>query len=99
MAVESVMVVSPEVRTGPFILSKGLCLSKHTATTHMLCFMYLDFSTQLISWLSSGLVEQINNFQTLSLGDFPVFNLDPFLSIHDDYFYHTPNPRRPEVSI
>uniref|UniRef100_A0AAX7SKF5 Transmembrane protein 43 n=1 Tax=Astatotilapia calliptera TaxID=8154 RepID=A0AAX7SKF5_ASTCA len=66
MAVESVMVVSPEVRTGPFILSKGL-------------------------------VEQINNFQTLSLGDFPVFNLDPFLSIHDDYFYHTPNPRRPEV--
>uniref|UniRef100_A0A669EYX9 Transmembrane protein 43 n=1 Tax=Oreochromis niloticus TaxID=8128 RepID=A0A669EYX9_ORENI len=68
MAVESVMVVSPEVRTGPLILSKGL-------------------------------VEQINNFQTLSLGDFPVFNLDPFLSIHDDYFYHTTNPRRPEVSI
>ncbi|XP_025763084.1 transmembrane protein 43 isoform X3 [Oreochromis niloticus] len=66
MAVESVMVVSPEVRTGPLILSKGL-------------------------------VEQINNFQTLSLGDFPVFNLDPFLSIHDDYFYHTTNPRRPEV--
>lgn len=47
--------------------------------------------------LSKGLVEQINNFQTLSLKDFPAFNLDPFLSIDDDYFYHTQNPRRPEV--
>ncbi|XP_078104688.1 transmembrane protein 43 [Sander vitreus] len=44
--------------------------------------------------LSKGLVEQINNFQTLSLRDFSV---DPFLSIDDDYFYHTQNPRRPEV--
>lgn len=66
MAVESVTVVAPEVRAGPFILSKGL-------------------------------VVQINNFQTLSLRDFPIFNLDPFLSIYDDYFYHTQNPRRPEV--
>ncbi|XP_041837022.1 transmembrane protein 43 [Melanotaenia boesemani] len=66
MAVESVTVVAPEVRVGPFILSKGL-------------------------------VEQISNFQTLSLRDFPVFNLDPFLSIDDDYFYHTQYPRRPEV--
>nr|XP_046239704.1 transmembrane protein 43 [Scatophagus argus] len=66
MAVESVTVVSPEVRVGPFILSKGL-------------------------------VEQINNFQTLSLRDFNAFNLDPFLSIDDDYFYHTQYPRRPEV--
>ncbi|XP_074519329.1 transmembrane protein 43 [Halichoeres trimaculatus] len=66
MAVESVTVVAPEVRVGPFILSKGL-------------------------------VEQVNNFQTLSLRDFPVSNLDPFLSIHEDYFYHTQNPRRPEV--
>ncbi|KAM9408528.1 transmembrane protein 43 [Pholidichthys leucotaenia] len=66
MAVESVTVVAPEVRAGPFMLSKGL-------------------------------VEQINNFQTLSLRDFPVFNLQPFLFIDDDYFYHTQNPRRPEV--
>ncbi|XP_047439454.1 transmembrane protein 43 [Mugil cephalus] len=66
MAVESVTVVAPEVRAGPFILSKGL-------------------------------VEQINNFQTLSLRDFPLISLDPFLSIHDDYFYHTQTPRRPEV--
>ncbi|XP_070848692.1 transmembrane protein 43 [Chaetodon trifascialis] len=66
MAVESVTVVAPEVRVGPFILSKGL-------------------------------VEQINNFQTLSLRDFGAFNLDPFLSIDDDYFYHTQHPRRPEV--
>lgn len=66
MAVESVTVVAPEVRVGPFSLSKGL-------------------------------VEQINNFQTLSLRDFSAFNLDPFLSIDDDYFYHTQNPRRPEV--
>lgn len=66
MAVESVTVVAPEVRVGPFILSKGL-------------------------------VEKINNFQTLNLRDFSLLNLDPFLSIDDDYFYHTQNPRRPEV--
>ncbi|TWW62084.1 Transmembrane protein 43, partial [Takifugu flavidus] len=66
MAVESVTVVAPEVRVGPFVLSKGL-------------------------------VEQINNFQTLSLKDFPAANLEPFLSIDDDYFYHTEHPRRPEV--
>ncbi|CAG5980967.1 unnamed protein product [Menidia menidia] len=66
MAVESVTVVAPEVRVGPFTLSKGL-------------------------------VEQINNFKTLSLRDFPVFELNPFLSIDDDYFYHTQTPRRPEV--
>ncbi|KAM7422616.1 hypothetical protein PAMA_010585 [Pampus argenteus] len=48
-------------------------------------------------YLSKGLVEQINNFQTLSLRDLNAFNLDPFLSIDDDYFYHTQYPRRPEV--
>lgn len=47
--------------------------------------------------LSKGLVEQINNFQTLSLRDFSALNLDPFLSIHDDYFYHTQFPLRPQV--
>ncbi|XP_070758822.1 transmembrane protein 43 isoform X2 [Enoplosus armatus] len=66
MAVESVTVVAPEVRVGPFTLSKGL-------------------------------VEQVNDFETLSLRDLTAVNLDPFLSIDDDYFYHTQNPRRPEV--
>uniref|UniRef100_A0A3B3ZI22 Transmembrane protein 43 n=1 Tax=Periophthalmus magnuspinnatus TaxID=409849 RepID=A0A3B3ZI22_9GOBI len=66
MAVESVTVVAPEVRAGPFILSKGL-------------------------------INNINNFQTLSLRDFNAINLDPFLTIHDDYFYHTQYPRKPEV--
>lgn len=47
--------------------------------------------------LSKGLVEQINNFQTLSLRDFSALNLDPFLSVHDDYFYHTQFPLRPQV--
>ncbi|KAG8007790.1 Transmembrane protein 43, partial [Nibea albiflora] len=47
--------------------------------------------------LSKGLVDQINNFQTLSLRDFNALNLDPFLSTDDDYFYHTQYPRRPEV--
>ncbi|XP_008318057.1 transmembrane protein 43 [Cynoglossus semilaevis] len=47
--------------------------------------------------LSKGLVEQINNFQTLSLKDYAALNLDSFLSIDDDYFYHNQNPRRPEV--
>ncbi|KAM4612830.1 transmembrane protein 43 [Polymixia lowei] len=66
MAVESVTVVAPEVRVGPFFLSKGL-------------------------------VEQINNFQTLRLRDFPPPPLESFLTVDEDYFYHTPNPRRPEV--
>lgn len=48
-------------------------------------------------WFCTDLVEQINNFQTLSLRDFPAADLDPFLSIDDDYFYHTEEPRRPEV--
>lgn len=52
----------------------------------------------LFAHSSLGLVEQINNFQTLSLKDFPLSYLDPFLTIHEDYFYHTQNPRRPEVS-
>lgn len=52
----------------------------------------------MIVWFCTGLVEQINNFQTLTLRDFPAVNLDPFLSIDDDYFYHTEHPRRPEVS-
>lgn len=66
MAVESVTVVAPEVKAGPFILSKGL-------------------------------VDQINNFKTFSLTDFNALNLDPFLTIYDNYFYHTQYPRRPEV--
>ncbi|CAL8337108.1 unnamed protein product [Lota lota] len=66
MAVESVTVVAPDVRVGPFRLSKGL-------------------------------VEQIHNFQTLRLKDFPPFEFGSFLTIYEDYFYHTPNPRRPEV--
>ncbi|KAM3877790.1 transmembrane protein 43 [Diretmus argenteus] len=47
--------------------------------------------------LSKGLVEQINTFQTLSLKGFPASEFDSFLTIDDDYFYHTPYPRRPEV--
>ncbi|KAJ3602250.1 hypothetical protein NHX12_030009 [Muraenolepis orangiensis] len=66
MAVESVTVVAPDVRVGPFQLSKGL-------------------------------VEQINNFQKLRLSDLPSLKFDSFFTIYEDYFYHTPNPRRPEV--
>ncbi|CAJ1052087.1 transmembrane protein 43 [Xyrichtys novacula] len=47
--------------------------------------------------LSKGLVEKINNFQTLSLKDFLTSDLDSFLTVDDDYFYHTQTPRRPEV--
>ncbi|XP_049589557.1 transmembrane protein 43 [Syngnathus scovelli] len=47
--------------------------------------------------LSNGLVEQINNFRTLSLKDFTSPDSDPFLTISDDYFYHTQQPKRPEV--
>lgn len=66
MAVESVTVEAPEVRVGPFRLSKGL-------------------------------VEQIKDFKTLSLRDFSASDVESFLSIDDDYFYHTKTPRRPEV--
>lgn len=54
---------------------------------------------RVIILLFLGLVEQINNFQTLSLKDYAALNLDSFLSIDDDYFYHNQNPRRPEVSL
>uniref|UniRef100_A0A3Q2XLI8 Transmembrane protein 43 n=1 Tax=Hippocampus comes TaxID=109280 RepID=A0A3Q2XLI8_HIPCM len=47
--------------------------------------------------LSNGLVEQINNFRTLSLKDLTASDSDPFLTIRDDYFYHTQQPQRPEV--
>ncbi|XP_053291388.1 transmembrane protein 43 [Pleuronectes platessa] len=47
--------------------------------------------------LSKGLVEQIQNFQTLSLIEFSALSLDSFLTVYDDYFYHNQNPRRPEV--
>lgn len=47
--------------------------------------------------LSKGLVDNINNFQTLNLMDFNALNLDPFLTVNDNYFYHTKYPRRPEV--
>lgn len=48
-------------------------------------------------FLSKGLIEQINDFQTLSLKGFPVFDANTFLTVYEDYFYHTANPRRPEV--
>ncbi|XP_037108838.1 transmembrane protein 43 isoform X1 [Syngnathus acus] len=47
--------------------------------------------------LSNGLAEQISNFRTLSLKDFTSLDSDPFLTISDDYFYHTQQPKRPEV--
>ncbi|KAI4896256.1 hypothetical protein NFI96_005407 [Prochilodus magdalenae] len=46
-------------------------------------------------FLSKGLIDQINNFQTLHLGGLPA--TDPFLTVYEDYFYHTADPRRPEV--
>ncbi|XP_018606715.2 transmembrane protein 43 isoform X1 [Scleropages formosus] len=49
--------------------------------------------------LSKGLLEKINNFQRLSLGSFPAAASDPFLTVHEDYFYHATNPRRPEVTV
>ncbi|XP_031424269.1 transmembrane protein 43 isoform X2 [Clupea harengus] len=45
--------------------------------------------------LSKGLVDQINNFK--SLMGLPQSHIDPFLTVDEDYFYHTPTPRRPEV--
>ncbi|XP_061730237.1 transmembrane protein 43 [Nerophis ophidion] len=66
MAAESVTVVAPQVRTGPFTLSRGL-------------------------------VEQVNNFQTLTLRDSTTSDSDHFFTISDNYFYHTLNPKRPEV--
>uniref|UniRef100_A0A8B9L327 Transmembrane protein 43 n=1 Tax=Astyanax mexicanus TaxID=7994 RepID=A0A8B9L327_ASTMX len=46
--------------------------------------------------LSKGLIDQVNNFQTLQLGGLPA--TDPFLTVYEDHFYHTANPRRPEVN-
>lgn len=98
MAVESVTVVAPDVTVGPFHLSKGNCQNNSCFTVCHIVSIQLIIH-QLIVWSSSGLVEQINNFQTLSLRHIAALNFDPFLTIDDDYFYHTQNPRRPEVSI
>uniref|UniRef100_A0A8C8HKE1 Transmembrane protein 43 n=1 Tax=Oncorhynchus tshawytscha TaxID=74940 RepID=A0A8C8HKE1_ONCTS len=49
--------------------------------------------------LSKGLVDQIENFQTLSLKGLPAPDSDSFLTVDEDYFYHTQHPRRPEVSV
>ncbi|XP_061076428.1 transmembrane protein 43 [Conger conger] len=46
--------------------------------------------------LSNGLVEKIDNFETLSLTE-PSPDPDSFLTVHGDYFYHTAHPTRPEV--
>lgn len=88
--------VASDVRVGPFILSKGT-RCKHTPhrKTDAVFFVTL-FKSVVVSF--TGLVEQINNFQTLSLMDFTASDTDPFLSIDNDYFYHTQNPYRPEVS-
>ncbi|KAA0711698.1 Transmembrane protein 43 [Triplophysa tibetana] len=48
-------------------------------------------------FLSAGLMEQINDFHTLSLKGFPAFDANTFLTVYEDYFYHIANPRRPEV--
>lgn len=49
-------------------------------------------------FLSTGLMEQINDFHTLSLKEFPAFDANTFLTVYEDYFYHTANTRQPEVS-
>uniref|UniRef100_A0A674E961 Transmembrane protein 43 n=1 Tax=Salmo trutta TaxID=8032 RepID=A0A674E961_SALTR len=49
--------------------------------------------------LSKGLVDQIENFQTLSLKGLPAPDSDSFLTVDEDYFYHTQHPRRPEVNV
>lgn len=75
---------------------------KTLQNTHIHIYTHTEIVSQTVEIhhsSSSGLVEQINNFKTLSLKNFNAFNLDPFLSIDDDYFYHTQYPRRPEVSI
>ncbi|XP_053724007.1 transmembrane protein 43-like [Synchiropus splendidus] len=66
MAVESATVVAPEVKVGPFTLSKGL-------------------------------VEQIDDFHVLSLKDLSALNVVTFLTVHDDYLYHTDNVSHPQV--
>ncbi|RXN17215.1 transmembrane 43 [Labeo rohita] len=48
-------------------------------------------------FLSKGLVDQITDFHTLSLQGLSVPLTNTFLTVYDDYFYHTANPRRPEV--
>lgn len=99
MAVESVTVVAPEVRVGPFVLSKGATAMNAQPTQHHLSqCCHLTQKSLVLSVSSAGLVEMIDNYQTLSLRDFTATNVDPFLSIHDDYFYHTQTPRKPEVS-
>lgn len=83
-------------------LALSLCLKVSSDLTHHLLkqcsYCAACHIVFMIVYSSSGLVEQINNFQTLRLKDLTALNSDPFLTIDDDYFYHTEFPRRPEVS-
>ncbi|KAG2471030.1 TMM43 protein, partial [Polypterus senegalus] len=44
-----------------------------------------------------GLTDKVDNFKKLHLGSLGIW--DPFITIEDDYFYHTVNPKRPEVTV
>lgn len=46
-------------------------------------------------YLSAGLVEKVDTFKQLSL--VRLSPLDAFVTVYEDSFYHTHNPRRPEV--
>lgn len=103
MAVESVTVVAPQVQVGPFALSNGNQEEPRGINTAPK--YNEDYCTACVTWWrliyvcsSPGLVEQINNFRTLSLKDLTASDSDPFLTVRDDYFYHTQQPQRPEVS-
>ncbi|XP_058855402.1 transmembrane protein 43-like isoform X2 [Acipenser ruthenus] len=48
-------------------------------------------------YLSLGLVEKVDTFKQLSL--VRLSPLDAFVTVYEDSFYHTHNPRRPEVYL
>ncbi|KAL0154288.1 hypothetical protein M9458_050401 [Cirrhinus mrigala] len=81
MAVESVTVVAQDVW-----VTHALAALSHAAA-----------GVLMVKHVFPGLVDQITDFHTLSLQGLPVPFTNTFLTVYDDYFYHTANPRRPEV--
>ncbi|KAF4789444.1 Transmembrane protein [Turdus rufiventris] len=95
MAVESFTAVAPNVQVGSFVLSKAVMSSDNQEASQQIGHSILDTEPQFDALFCLGLVDKIDDFKQLSLSHLE----DPHADVTrgGDYFYHSDNPRRPEV--
>lgn len=78
------------------VLSAMTVISKHNQeSSQQIGCSKLDTGPELVSLFFLGLVDKIDDFKQLSLSNLE----DPHADVTrgGDYFYHSENPRRPEV--